>query len=77
MGDNMRYQDQRSVPFLLPFLAGAVIGPLFFNGFGYNNCQGNNCGYPNQGIPPIYQAPIYQAPIYQAPIIPPVYGPYI
>lgn len=61
------YRDQRG--FLLPFLAGAIVGPLFFNGFGYNNCP--NCGgmYPQ----PVYQGPIYQGPVYPAP----VYSPYM
>ncbi len=28
----MYYQDQRSGGLLLPFLAGVLVGPLFFNG---------------------------------------------
>ncbi len=49
--------NQRGFPLLLPFLAGAVVGPLFFNGF---NNGGNNqqcCGYyyPYQPMPPSYQ----------------------
>ena len=51
------FRNERGFPFLLPFLAGAVVGPLFFNGFGnaYGNQGCPNCG--GQGVL-VYPYPI-------------------
>lgn len=43
----MYYNNYRG-GFLLPFLAGAVVSPLFlgaFNNNGLNNCHNGYCGY--------------------------------
>lgn len=67
----MYYRDYRG-GFLLPFLAGAVISPLFlgaFNGGGYNNCINGYC--PNQGYPPYQINQQFGMPYY------PQYYPYM
>lgn len=67
------YRDQRGVPFLLPFLAGAVVGPLFFNGIQGYGCGRQGCG----NVPVSYQQFYYPQPIYQQPIYQQQFYPYM
>lgn len=43
----MYYRNDTRSGFLLPFLAGAIVSPIFLNAIdGNNNCYGPNCAYP-------------------------------
>lgn len=57
----MYYRNDTRSGFLLPFLAGAIVSPIFLNAIdGNSGCVGQNCGFPI-GYSPAYN-PYYGYP---------------